>query len=127
MKDAFPTYLIAHLPGWFLLLVLVLLLHQWHYLPAWAAIALLLGWVAKDLLLFPAMSRYYRPESAAKRILGERGTAVTDLAPDGVIRVRGELWQARAARHVREGSHVQIENIEGLRLLVTPTGAGDRR
>jgi membrane protein implicated in regulation of membrane protease activity len=51
---------------------------------------------------------------------------VEALAPDGRVRVRGELWRARVrsdagddAEALVRGTTVRIEEIEGLRLIVS--------
>ena len=55
----------------------------------------------------------------ARSILGAEGVAVTDLDPDGVVRVRGEDWSARSANGtVRHGGHVQVLHAQGVHLEV---------
>lgn len=50
---------------------------------------------------------------------GEQGVAVTDLAPHGVVRVRGEQWSAVAVNgSAAAGALVQVLGADGLRLEV---------
>jgi membrane-bound ClpP family serine protease len=64
------------------------------------------------------MRRYYRSEPAERRIVGQRGTAVTDIAPTGFVRVRGELWQAASDDNIAAGSEIYVRDIHGLKLTV---------
>ncbi len=47
-----------------------------------------------------------------------RGTVVDRLAPDGMVRVEGELWRARADRAIETGEMVEVTGVEGLTLRV---------
>ncbi len=50
---------------------------------------------------------------------GASGEAVTDLAPDGLVRVAGEAWSARSVGgSIRAGEAVEVTGREGLRLTV---------
>jgi membrane-bound ClpP family serine protease len=47
------------------------------------------------------------------------GVAVSDLAPQGIVRVRGEQWSAASVNGtVRTGTKVQVLRAEGVRLEV---------
>jgi membrane-bound serine protease (ClpP class) len=61
------------------------------------------------------------PEAMLRQI----ATVITPLAPTGQVEVRGELWQARLdspTATLSVGSHARVHAIEGLTLLVIPTG-----
>jgi membrane-bound ClpP family serine protease len=50
---------------------------------------------------------------------GAEGVAVSDLAPEGIVRVRGEQWSAVSVNGpVRAGSPVQVLRAAGVRLDV---------
>ncbi len=52
-------------------------------------------------------------------LVGVDGVAVTDLAPDGIVRIRGENWSSTSLNGtVRAGSPVQVVKAAGVRLLV---------
>ncbi len=53
-------------------------------------------------------------------LLGGPAEAVSDLAPDGLVRVRGELWLAEARPPVAKGQRVQVVEIAGAKLTVRP-------
>lgn len=68
-------------------------------------------------LVFRAHAR--RSFSGREGMIGERGTARTDLAPSGKVFVHGELWTAEAEEIVRAGGKVKvIEVLEGLKIKV---------
>jgi len=52
-------------------------------------------------------------------LLGQQGTALSALAPEGTVRVGSEVWSARAeGGPVAAGEAVQIVNVEGVTLRV---------
>jgi len=52
-------------------------------------------------------------------IVGAEGVTVTELAPDGIVRVRGENWSATSVnRSVPAGHPVQVIEASGVRLKV---------
>jgi membrane-bound serine protease (ClpP class) len=68
-------------------------------------------------LVFRARAR--RPLSGREGMIGETGTARTELAPSGRVFVHGELWTAEAEEPVRAGEKVKvIEVLDGLKLKV---------
>jgi membrane-bound ClpP family serine protease len=118
MSAELRTYVIAQVPGWIIAAAGAAFLHERAAIPAWLAFAVFGVWVIKDLLLFPAMRRYYRSEPAERRIVGQRGVALTAIAPRGFIRIRGELWQAVSDRPIAEGAPVRVLDVDGLLLRV---------
>ncbi|HXZ84573.1 MAG TPA: nodulation protein NfeD [Myxococcota bacterium] len=56
--------------------------------------------------------------SGIESLLQETGVAESDLAPQGRVRVRGELWNAVASGPVRQGERVQIVAVKDLVLHV---------
>lgn len=50
---------------------------------------------------------------------GAEGVAVSDLVPEGIVRVRGEQWSAVSLNgRVRAGTRVQVLHVAGVRLEV---------
>jgi membrane-bound ClpP family serine protease len=59
------------------------------------------------------------PEHRERIRTGTEGTAVSDLDPNGIVRVEGEEWSAVAVNApVRRGSPVQVVGRSGVRLDV---------
>lgn len=56
-----------------------------------------------------------------RHIVGQEGVALTDLAPEGVVRVAGEEWSARTTGEtVAEGGQIWVYEVDGLVLVVGP-------
>lgn len=72
----------------------------------------------------PAMvrTRFSTPTIGRESMLGEEGTAQTDVAPDGVVTVRDAPWRARTNRAtpIKAGDPVRVAAIDGLLLEVEP-------
>ncbi len=71
-------------------------------------------------VIFKGVAAQVRKVSMGSEALeGASGEAVTDLAPDGLVRVAGEAWSARSAGgDIRAGEAVEVTEREGLRLIV---------
>ena len=60
----------------------------------------------------------HKPTTGSVGLLGQRGTALTDLEPDGQVFVHGEYWNARTARPIRKGAKVRVTGVQDLVLEV---------
>ena len=60
--------------------------------------------------------------AGAHGMIGTRALALERLAPDGRVRVGGEIWNAHSAHTVEAGSWVEITGIHRLTLVVRPSG-----
>lgn len=84
--------------------------------------------IAGALLTFyagmPAMlrTRFSTPTIGREWMIGERGTAVVDVRPSGVVKVRDALWRAETHRAtpISEGDPVRVVGIDRLVLEVEP-------
>jgi membrane-bound serine protease (ClpP class) len=59
-----------------------------------------------------------RPTTGREGLVGGRGVATTDVKPEGVVEIRGELWNAVAEEEIKAGEKVQVETIEGMKVKV---------
>lgn len=60
-----------------------------------------------------------KPVTGIEGIVGESGEAISDLNPDGQVRIHGEIWSATSAEgKIKSGSRVVVEQIKNLRLTV---------
>lgn len=59
-------------------------------------------------------------ETGQEGMIGLTGSAITELAPEGKIFVRGEYWEAVSARPVMIGAKVRVTAIDKLKLTVEP-------
>jgi membrane protein implicated in regulation of membrane protease activity len=88
----------------------------------WAAV-LIVGAATVDIgesLLLLRWSQRRRATVGAEALVGKRGVAVTDLWPQGQVKVNGELWNARSDGGVEAGAAVVVRAVDGLTLDVEP-------
>jgi membrane-bound serine protease (ClpP class) len=60
--------------------------------------------------------------TGASGLLSETGVAQTDLAPEGVVRIHGEFWNAKSATPIPRGAPVRVAAVKGLCLNVERLG-----
>jgi membrane-bound serine protease (ClpP class) len=67
-----------------------------------------------------AVFRAHRRQPATGRegLVGQVGVARTRLDPDGLIFIRGEIWNATCAEGAESGEQVQVTSVAGLKLNV---------
>jgi membrane-bound serine protease (ClpP class) len=84
------------------------------------AIALALPFSLITMLLLSLVLRARRNKvvTGAEGMLGEIGTALTPLAPDGKVFVRGEYWNAISPAAVAAGVRIRVTAIDKLKLTV---------
>lgn len=119
-------YVLAHLPGMALLLLILFFVDRLVDLSAWFIWGLIVLWIAKDVALFPfvwhAYDRTDRPADT-NSMLGARGVVEDRLAPKGYVRLGGELWQAElieGSSPMEKGEGIRVRGTRGLTLLVEP-------
>jgi membrane-bound serine protease (ClpP class) len=59
-----------------------------------------------------------RPTTGKEGLIGSLGVATTDLNPQGVVEIRGELWSAIAERKIKAGEKVRVQEMEGMKVKV---------
>ena len=75
------------------------------------------------LIVLAAVVRATRlpPQSGAERLIGLEGVALTDLNPDGQVRVDLETWSAVGVEGpIRAGERVRVVGVSGVHLEVVP-------
>ncbi len=84
------------------------------------AIALALPFSLITMLLLSLVLRARRNKvvTGAQAMLGEIGTTLTPLAPDGKVFVRGEYWNAVSPAAVAAGLRIRVTAIDKLKLTV---------
>ena len=90
--------------------------------PPWNVVAVTAAALVEiaETVFWIRLSQRWRVRAGAETLIGARAVATTDLAPEGQVRVQGELWQARAAEPVAPGEVLRVIAREGLVLLVEP-------
>jgi membrane-bound serine protease (ClpP class) len=52
-------------------------------------------------------------------LLGKTGVALSDLKPNGEVRVQGEIWRAQSTSgNIQKGEQVTVKALEGLVVIV---------
>jgi len=88
------------------------------HLPTALSVALPLGAITVFLLSLAIAAKRRKALTGEAGMIGLLGVAYTDLDPAGKAMVRGELWGARAAQRIPQGTRVRVREIEGLTLVV---------
>jgi len=95
------------------------------YIPLPGLIAVMVVWVVISVAIYRMGSQALRrkPVIGLSDMIDSKGKVVSPLAPDGVIRIKSELWDARAAgRRIKTGEEVTVVGQDGLKLIVRKTG-----
>jgi membrane-bound serine protease (ClpP class) len=87
-----------------------------------ALVAIIIATIAVWMLYFALKARDYKIQTGKEALIGSVGRAVTDLTPNGTIRVLGEFWQATTKeRTIKEDTTVKVVALEGMFLVVETT------
>ncbi len=82
-------------------------------------VALAFGALAASSLLAAVRNRSRPVLTGIEALLGRGGVAISDLAPQGTVRVDGEVWRAIAAgAPIHAGEPVQIVAVAGVTVWV---------
>jgi len=69
-----------------------------------------------------------KPVVGLPDMVGSRGKAVTPLDPEGLVRIKGELWESTSAdRRINTGEEVIVVEQDGLKLTVRRDKSGRKR
>ena len=91
--------------------------------PVWSIVVLVGGMMAIVLpVMFLVVRAQRRPVTTGREgVVGETGESTTELSPQGMVLVHGELWRARTVQPVPRGTRVRVRAVEpGLLLVVEP-------
>ena len=91
------------------------------HIPLYGITLICLAFLVYAVVLFIIGSRTLRkkPLPGFTTMVGLEGQVVSRLAPDGILRIEGELWNARAENGTIEvGSEVIVVRQYGLKLAV---------
>ncbi|MGH3133878.1 MAG: NfeD family protein [Gaiellaceae bacterium] len=105
------------------MLVLIALLLAIFVLPApWGLVAVAVAAVLDiaETGVFLWWSKRRKAAVGVQTLVGRVGVAVSDLWPDGQVKLDGEIWRARCAGGCDAGTEVVVREIEGLTLVVDP-------
>ena len=109
----------------FLLLALLLLIFvpwPWNLVSALASGALGVA----EIGYWHRRMRREQVVTGRENLIGAIGEVTESCAPRGLVRLQGELWDARSPREIGRGTSVRVVAVDGLVLDVEPTGRGSR-
>ena len=88
----------------------------------WGLVAVVLGatFEIAETGVFIWWSKQRRASVGVESLEGRTGVAVSDLWPEGQVKVNGEIWKARCNGGVDRGTPVVVRAVDGLRLDVEP-------
>lgn len=101
-----------------------------HRLPLVTSVLVLAATLTVVLAGMPSVvrTRFATPTIGRESMVGEMGTAVGAVDPDGTVIVRGAQWRARTNRAtpIPAGDAIRVVGIDGLLLEVEPETGGAR-
>ena len=108
-----------------MLLVAAILLMVFVLPPGLGIALVVLALVAEigELVIWRRVLDRIRVTTGAEGLLGAVGEAITACDPEGSVRIRGEIWKARANPPVARGERIVVGAVDGLTLEVSPAAA----
>ncbi len=101
-------------------------------LPQWGLIILLIGlmvaWGAGATIFYWKGSRALKlkPVVGLPGMIGGKGKVVSQLAPEGMVKIKGELWVAKSVSgRIDPGDKVIVMEQDRLKLIVRKSSASD--
>jgi membrane protein implicated in regulation of membrane protease activity len=104
-------------------LFLIALLLAIFVLPSpWGVVAVVVALVIDVIEVAIGLwySKRRRSSVGVDTLVGAIGVAVGELAPDGQVKVNGEIWRARCSEGCDAGAEVVVRAVDGLTLDVEP-------
>ena len=109
-------------------IVLLGLPHLGIRIPLAGLIALMVVWGTFSVFTYRMGSRALRrkPLVGLPDMVGSKGKVVSPLAPEGLVRIRGELWVAQSeSGEMNSGEEIIVVGQDGLKLVVRKSSPGD--
>ncbi len=86
----------------------------WRVIILVAALVIEVG----EVYIWIRFLRRYRVTTGAEGMVGEFGEVIEPCRPRGRVRVRNEIWNARANPGVDTGEPITVREVDGLTLIV---------
>jgi membrane-bound ClpP family serine protease len=90
-------------------------------LPLSVLIVVMVAWAAFCVTLFLFTTHVLKKQTVVglPTMIGSRGKVASLLAPQGLVRIKGELWGATSTEgNVNKGEEVEVMGQDGLKLVV---------
>jgi len=94
-------------------------------LPLAVLIAVMVVWAAFGAALFVFTTRILKKQAVIglPTMIGSKGKVASSLVPEGLVRIRGELWGASSVEgNLDKGEQVEVVGEDGLKLVVRKVG-----
>ena len=88
-------------------------------------IGVMLGWAAFSVASFVFTTRIMKKQRVIglPSMIGSKGKVASSLAPQGLVKIKGELWGATSAEgNIDPGEGVEVVGEDGLKLVVRKDG-----
>ena len=94
-------------------------------LPIFVLVIIMVAWLAYAVFTYRMGSRALRrkPVAGLMDMVGSKGEVAKRLDPEGMVRIKGELWQAKSGGgDIDKGEEVTVVGQERLKLVVRKGG-----
>ncbi len=91
------------------------------HMPLPGLITLMVLWLAVSVMIYRTGSRALQRKQMVglPHMVGSQGKVVSSLAPEGMVRIKGELWMARSdGGELKSGEKVIVVGQDSLKLIV---------
>ena len=91
------------------------------YLPISVLVGVMVAWVAFSVTLFVFTTRTLKRQVVVglPTMIGSKGKVASSLAPEGMVRIKGELWGATCeVGNINAGEAIEVVGEDGLKLVV---------
>ncbi|MFC1932024.1 NfeD family protein [Chloroflexota bacterium] len=98
------------------------------HIPVAGLVALMVAWGTYSVTTYRIGSRALRrkPLVSLPDMVGSKGKVVSPLAPEGMVKIKGELWVAKSAGgEMQPDEEVIVVGQDGLKLVVRLSSAAD--
>ncbi len=98
------------------------------HIPLPGLIALMVAWGAYSVFTYRIGSQALKKKLVVglSDMVGSKGEVVSPLTPEGLVRIKGELWVAKSeSGEVKPGGQVIVVGQAGLKLVVRESGSAN--
>ncbi|MFC1991200.1 NfeD family protein [Chloroflexota bacterium] len=96
------------------------------HIPIWGMIIIMIAWAAYSIFTFRIGTRALMRGDVIglPDMIGCRGAVVSQLTPEGLVRIHGELWIAKSAGgEMKKGEQIIVVSQDRLKLVVQNSNA----
>lgn len=97
-------------------------------IPLWGLVIIMVAWAAYSVFIYRLGTRALKKDQLVglPNMIDTRGEVVSPLTPEGLVRIKGELWLAKSdCGEMKPGREVIVVGQERLKLLVREPGITD--